>query len=235
MPRVRRALRVALGAAHDRVDIPVTGADPEPHQVKLCGGGGAHGGAVIRVVAGDEHVGGVDRHRDLAAGGALTQGAQLLASASNTSTGCTSSGRYRTPSPSTYSSPMAAAPAEATIPLMRNAVTFRRCQTARSSRTTIATLVSNSATVIRRIIARGGAPSVLNDVALFGPLAKLHARSPYRRRWAMSANMDGQTAHAPPRGGVCAQFGRAAAPPTPQRPTGTPGVLGPWRGLRLPG
>ena len=35
MPRVRRALRVALGAAHDGVDIPVTGADPEPHQVKL--------------------------------------------------------------------------------------------------------------------------------------------------------------------------------------------------------
>src|SRR4051812_10383595 len=43
---------------------------------------------------------------------------------------------------------MASAPARAVMPLMRNAVTFRRCQVARSSRTTTATLVSKSITAM---------------------------------------------------------------------------------------
>ncbi len=50
-------------------------------------------------------------------------------------------------------------------PLIRNAVTLRRCQAARSSRTTTATLVAKSVTAIARRVPGTGA-GVLNDLAV---------------------------------------------------------------------
>src|SRR2546421_246633 len=58
-----------------------------------------------------------------------------------TITGCRNIGRYRVPSASSYGSPISSARVPAR-PLTRNAVTLRRCQPARSSRSSTAILVS---------------------------------------------------------------------------------------------
>ena len=101
-----------------------------------------------RIVARREHLRGVDRQRDAAARRPLTAPASWAAEASKTSSGWTSSGRYPTPSASSYGSPMASGSAAPMSPLTRNAVTLRRCHGARSSRTTTAALVEKSVTPI---------------------------------------------------------------------------------------
>src|SRR4051794_41867390 len=97
----------------------------------------------------------------------------VSASASSTTTGWPSSGRYAVPSASSYGSPMTWGWAVA-IPLTRKAVTLSRCQVSRSSRTSTAILVSNL--IGPASVTRPGAVLYVPDMA--GPLERVRAWRP---------------------------------------------------------
>src|SRR4051794_5792863 len=71
---ISRTLRVALQPAEQRVGLAVWSSEGEPDEVEVGGGHGAHRGAIVGVVARLEHVGGVQRERDVPALGSLTNG-----------------------------------------------------------------------------------------------------------------------------------------------------------------
>jgi hypothetical protein len=84
---------VTLDAAEDGIGVTMGRAQGETHQVQFGGRCGADDRAVVGVVAGLEHLSGVDRDRDLAALRRSRNVWSLAPGASKTSTGWTSSGR----------------------------------------------------------------------------------------------------------------------------------------------
>ena len=137
-------------AAQDRIGVAVGRAQSDADEIEVRGGHGPHGGSVVRVVARAEHLGRVDGQRDAAPLGPLAHRAQLGRARLEDQDGLDEQGEI--PSPVAVEVVLAdglgAGPA--VMPLMRNAVTLSRCQTARSSRTTIAALVSKSVTATPR-------------------------------------------------------------------------------------
>ena len=59
---------MALEPAQDGVGVAVRSTEGEADEIELLGGNRPHGGAVVGVVAGGEHLVGVKRHRDIAIG-----------------------------------------------------------------------------------------------------------------------------------------------------------------------